>query len=186
MIISALFVLCSCKTFSNRAALDASRVTEFYKALGNANFRVAISADFPERVSEYKVSYEYNKDAASTITILEPASVSDVKVTVDAGETTLVYEGARLETGKLNQAGISPLSILPCLLKTWAVGDISEIEAVKREDTDSLLIVYRNRVEEEDLVYRSWFDRSDCTPLFAELLVNGTCVIRCEFEQTKI
>ena len=43
-----------------------------YKSLENAIFQVTISADFPERVSGYRVTYDYSKSADSTIKSSSP------------------------------------------------------------------------------------------------------------------
>lgn len=177
-----VFLFISCETLSKQAEEDANGITEHYKSLENAIFQVAISADFPERVSGYRVTYDYSKSADSTIKILEPLSVSDIVIKISAGSTILEYDGARLETGELNRAGVTPMSVLPCLVKAWADGNISEIEAVNRNGTAALLIVYRSIIDDEEIVYRTWFDRADYKPLYAELIADGECKIRCTFE----
>ena len=181
MIIPCL-LLSACASFRKNVDVDQTGITEFYKALESAQMQVGVSADFPERISKYRVAYSYKKNDTSTLTILEPKSVADIQIAIAQGQTELQFGGARLETGTLDESGLTPLSALPCLMKAWSQGDVSEAEAVSRDGTKALLLIYRNQVEEQEIEYRTWFDRSTYHPIYAEVLTDGKCVIRCEFE----
>ena len=180
--LALVLILGGCSGSGGRVETDKIGITEFYRNLETAQMQVGISADFPERVAKYRVAYAYSKSGTSAMTILEPKSVSDVKITIAQGATELSFDGTRLETGTIDETGTTPLSALPCLIKAWAQGDVSETEAVKRDGTEALLLIYRNTSGEQQIEYRSWFDRQSYNPIYAEVLVDGRCKVRCEFE----
>ena len=159
-------------------SVDKIGITEYYKSLEGVQMQVGISADFPERVSKYRVKYTYSKSDTSAIEILEPESVSGIRISIAGGESEIVFDGARLETGAISQSGTTPLSALPCLMKKWAEGEVSQVQAVSHDGADALLMIY----SDEDLEYRTWFEVSTYDPIYAEIISDGRCVMRCEFE----
>ena len=46
---------------AKKANVDIAGIEEYYKALVGMKMQVGISADFPERVSKYRVSYTYKR-----------------------------------------------------------------------------------------------------------------------------
>ncbi len=162
--------------------VDKAGIKEYYKALGGMKMQVGISADFPERVSKYRVGYTYKKDDKSSIEIIEPEEVSGIKVSVKDGEGEIEFDGSRLETGKLDGRGLTPLNALPRLMKKWSGGEISQTELGSRDGVDTILLIYSDDGSDEDTEYRTWFNRENYYPIYSEIISDGRCVIRCEYE----
>lgn len=174
--------LVSCGTFSKDVNVDKQGICEYYKALGGMEMQVGISADFPERVSKYRIRYTYKKDAESAIEIIEPEEVSGVKISIEKGKSEIEFDGARLETGKLDARGLTPLNSLPRLMEKWATDEVEQIEAVSRDGVDTVLMIHFSDADGENTEYRTWFDRESYYPIYSEILSDGRCVIRCEYE----
>jgi len=180
LLLSCFIFFVGCNSAVRDINADKTGVAEFYKAVAGLKFQVGITADFPERISKYRVCYTYARDERSIVEILEPEEINGVKISVDSGETKIEFDGARLETGKLNENGLTPLSALPKLVEQWISGDITEVEAVRRDGVDATLMIYS--ADDENIEYRTWFDRTSYNPIYAEIIVDGKCVIRCEYE----
>lgn len=168
------------------ADVDRTGITEYYKALGGMKMQVSIAADFPERISKYRVRYTYNRDAESCIELIEPKDVSGIKIRISEDLSRLEYDGARLETGKLSQSGITPMSALPLMMREWSLGNASQFEEGKHDGADAMLMVYSSEINGEAVEYRTWFDRQSYYPLYAEVFADGRCMVRCEFETVDV
>ncbi len=178
-----VFLSLSCGCSSQNA--DANAICEQMRAVSSADFRVTIYANFPAHTAEYTVDYNYIKDGAEKISVTAPESIADISVTIENGETELVFDGARLETGRLDESGLSPLSALPSLMNSWVGGNVSESASSKHDSTDCTLIISRHTTGETALEYRTWFEKNSKKPLYAEIFSNGERVIQCEFERTE-
>lgn len=178
MVLSLL--LCSCS--SGKVNIDRKGIHDLYNKAESMGIQAKISAEFPDRVSDYRVTYEYKKNADGVIKIMEPASVNDVTIHIRPDGSKLSFDGACLETGVVNPAGVTPISVLPTLISCWAKGDVSEVETTKRNGSPTLLMVYRSG----DMEYRTWFLRENYHPIYAEVMVSGRCVLRVDYEKCRL
>lgn len=178
-LLSSLFCACSSQS------PDTGAITEQMRTISAADFRVTIYTSFPAHAAEYTVDYNYVKDGAQKVSVIAPESIADISVTIENGETGLTFDGARLETGRLDESGLSPLSALPSLMNAWVGGNVSESGSAKHDGTDCTLIISRHTYDGTALEYRTWFEKSSKKPLYAEIFSNGRRVIQCEFERTE-
>jgi len=170
-----LCLLCGC-SFSRTVETDEVGIASRYRDLGEITLRAEVSAEFSDRVSTYLLDYVFKKDGESRITVIEPESIAGVTVKL-SGETPILSVGeTELECGKLDESGLSPISVLPRLLRLWET-DAAEVEAVKENGEARLLTVYR----EDDAVYRTLFSRESYLPIRAEIFSAGECVLRVRF-----
>ncbi len=172
--------LTGCSLFNKDSAPSVYRIGEHYKAVNALTMHVAISADFPEHMSEYKVKYAHNKESNDIIEIIEPEEVSGVKISVQQGKTEIVFDGARLETGAVDNAGLTPLNAIPKLIEQWSNGKVTESCVDSRNGVDTIMIVHED--DTEKLEYRTWFNISDYTPVYSEIFADGKSAICCEYE----
>ena len=170
-----LCMLLGC-SFSRTAETDEAGIRTQYQDFVEATMRAEISAEFPDYVSTYLLDYSYQKDGESRITVVEPESIAGITVTL-SGESPILSVGeTRLETGTLDEDGLSPISALPRLMRLWQ-SSAAEVEAVKENGEDCLLSVYK----ENDCVYRTLFSRASYRPIRAEIFSAGECVLRVRF-----
>jgi len=97
-------------------ALDtALTIRGEYLALTDFSTQAQLRADYGQRV------YEYTLDVAAdetemVLTIAAPELVAGTTARIRAGETFLEYDGVCVETGPLNEDGLTPISAVPALL----------------------------------------------------------------------
>ena len=98
-------------------ALDtALTIRGEYLALTDFSTQAQLRADYGQRV------YEYTLDVAAdetemVLTIAAPELVAGTTARIRAGETFLEYDGVCVETGPLNEDGLTPISAVPALLE---------------------------------------------------------------------
>ena len=118
----------------------------------------------------------------SSIEIIEPQEVSGIKISVKDGAGEIEFDGARLETGKLDGRGLTPLNALPRLMGKWSGGEIRQSEVGIHDGVDTILLIYSGDENDDKVEYRTWFNRENYYPVYSEIISDGRCVIRCEYE----
>ncbi len=174
-----LFLLGSCADASSSRA-----VTDKLQSINGADIVAEVTATYPDHAAEYTLSYSYIKDGDDKITVLSPDSIAGISVTILNGETALEFDGTHLETGKLDNSGLSPLSCLPSLMSAWVGGNVAETANSSHDRADCTLVISRCTENNISLEYRTWFENSSHKPLYAEIYSDGRRVIQCEFERT--
>lgn len=169
------FCLSSC-VLSRTVETDEVGIRAYYQEQNEIEQLVKISAEFSDWVSEYLVSYQHKRDGDCIVSVLEPESIAGITVTLRNGETILATDGLQLETGRLDEQGMTPISVLPRLLQVWETHP-SGVESVKENGVDCLLLVY----DEETVSYRTVFSRETYLPLRAEVFCEGECVLRLQY-----
>ena len=141
-----------------------------FLAMDGCSGTMDITADYGERVYEYTVSFSSTQEAGITATIAE-------------GQTYLTFDGVQLETGPLNEEGLSPLDALPAFLTAMQSGYMAETGSELLGETETLRICCREPEREpgQGIETILWFDQATKNLLQGELRSEGTTVVRCVF-----
>ncbi len=151
----------------------------------SASYRTDITAHFPAREVSFILDYTYNREENDRACVVSPDEIAGMCFTVAGERSTINFDGANLEMGRLNEDNLSPLSTVPVLMKHWTGGNISEQSDTKIFDRDAYLIISRNNGEASAVEVRSWFSKDDLLPLYAEIFSDGERVIQCKFERAE-
>ena len=84
-------------------------------------FTASLTASYPDRTAQFDLRYTL-EDGKQRVTILSPECISGISATVALGKTSLEYDGLILDTGDLNDYGLSPMSALPLLVEALRHG----------------------------------------------------------------
>ena len=171
---------CSGTTQENQLALDLR--TEFLAIDGCAG-AMEVWADYGQRVYQYTVEFSGTQEAGLTLVITAPQEVAGITAQVEEGQTWLSFDGVRLETGPLNQEGLSPLDALPAFLTAMQSGCIAESGSEWLGEREALRLCCRDPAEEpgQGLETVLWFDKEGKNLLQGELRNEGSTVVRCVF-----
>ena len=142
-----------------------------------------VTADYGERVYQYTMDLTYTKEGDTLLTVTAPESVAGVSARLTAGQTALVYEGVRLETGPLSADGMSPVDAVPALLSAAREGFLAECVLEDRDGVQVLQTVCRDPEASPGvgLEYRLWYDAATHALLRGEVARDGYTVIQCVF-----
>jgi hypothetical protein len=80
-----------------------------------------MTADYGDRVNEYKLSYAGNGQSGD-INVSEPAIISGLTRDYDKGEVTLKYDGTVLDTGAIIGDTCQSSQDLSLLIEAWKSG----------------------------------------------------------------
>ena len=115
-----------------------------YLSMEGFTARVELEADYGERVYAYAMDTSYAREEGLTLTLTAPEEVAGITAHVQEGETFLEYDGVRVETGPLNEAGLSPMDALPALLAAVQEGYLAECSFLTVGETETLHLTARD------------------------------------------
>ena len=146
--------------------------------------QVQVTADYGRRVYEYGVAMTWEREGETVLALTAPENVAGVSARIRAGETVLEYDGARIETGPLDDSGLSPLAGLPLLLEYARTGWMAECGTEELDGGEILRVDCRDpeKAPGEGRTCTLWFAPDTHALLRGELAQDGFTLLRCEFD----
>jgi hypothetical protein len=174
--------LCGCVSTEEESDLTLQLRSDFL-AMEGCTGGVTLTADYGQRVYGYTAEFSGTEEEGYTIVLTSPEEVAGITALIQSGQTYLTYDGVRLETGPLDDQGLSPLDALPALIRAMQTGYIAETGSELLGDTDALRICCRDPDQPtgEGLETILWFDKAQKTLVQGELRIDGATVVRCAF-----
>ncbi len=159
------------------------------KYIGAAAFDATaeITADYGDRVYEYKLAYSGN-GTAGELPVFEPLNIKGLVVRIDGNDIVLKYDGVILDTGAFSSGGVSPVEAFPLMISAWQNGYIAGNYTEKFGETECVVAeIDLTKADQQDKVlHKVWFDKDTCLPVQGEIAVNGYTVIKCRFEKAEL
>lgn len=175
-------LLCGCVGNTSDNELTLQLRSDFLSREGCAG-TAAITADYGQRVYDYNLEFSETGADGLTMVITAPEEVAGITAKVDEGQTFLSFDGVQLETGPLNDQGLSPMDALPTLFAAMETGYIAETGTEFFGETEVLRICCRDPKKEpgRGLETLLWFDKAQKTLLKGEIRSEGFTVIQGTF-----
>ena len=109
MILGLSLSACGGAEGGNRAEQLALDIRGEYLEMGGCTASLELTADYGQRVYTYGIGLNYAREGETTLTITAPENIAGVTARILEGETALEYDGMRVETGPLDDSGMSPV-----------------------------------------------------------------------------
>lgn len=166
----------------------ALQLREDFLAMTGCSGQMELTADYGQRVYSYSVTFSSYQEQGMRLVLTAPEAVAGITAVIEQGQTNLVYDGVRLETGPLNEDGLSPLDALPAMITAVQSGCLAETGSELLGETDTLRLCYRDPEQRTgaNLETILWFDKDRRTPLRGELRSHDSTMIYCEFSAFNI
>lgn len=136
------------------------------------DFRAQLRAEYPDKSLRFLLDYAM-QDGEQTVTVAEPENIAGIRARLLPGETKLEYQDLILDTGDLDQAGLTPMSALPTLVEALRSGHLDSLWQEGGELVVQLVLT-------DALSARVRFRQDDMTPTHAELISGDTVTVYCE------
>lgn len=156
-----------------------------YLAMTVCTASVDITADYGQRVYEYSMDILWSKDGETKLTVTAPESIAGITARIRDGSSFLEFDGASLETGALSGTGLSPVEVVPAVLKYIGSGYIGASDFEVKGEQKLLWFICRDPDCQPGMGIEAafWFDPASHTLKQAEILSDGYCVVRCVFRE---
>ena len=141
-----------------------------------------ITADYGQRVYQYTMSVEASEEETALV-ITAPETVAGITARLKDKDSLLEYDGIAVETGPMDQQGLTPVSAVPALLEETRSG---YMRACTLEEDGTLLRMDCGDPEGEPgkgVETTLWFDADTHALARGEIRVDGFRAILCEFTQ---
>ena len=149
-----------------------------YLEMTECSAHLDVTADYGQRVYEYGMDARWDGENL-TMTLTAPETVAGMTARVEGETGTLECDGVWVETGALDEDGLSPVSAFSALLEAARSGYMT---ACSLEEEENLLRVDCASPTEspgEGREVTLWFDASTRALMRGEISVDGFRVISC-------
>ena len=187
MILALLLALSACGggAEGSQAEQLALELRGAYLALEGCTASIEVTADYGQRVYQYAMDLSWQREGETVLTVTAPENVAGVTARILEGETALEYDGMRVETGPLDDSGMSPVDAVPVLLDYAEGGFIAACGMETLEEQEVLRVDCREPEAAAGTGRECslWFDPSTHALLRGELSQDGFTVIQCVFTE---
>lgn len=154
-----------------------------YLAINNCAATMDVKADYGERVYEYTMELTYEKEGELVLTVTAPEHIAGVTARIADGAAIMEYDGVSLETGPLDDEGLSPVGAVPALLDAVREGYIAECCTETMGETECLRVTYRDPEAQPGTgtELTVWFSLTDAAMVRGEISVDGSMAVQCVF-----
>ena len=158
----------------------ALSLQEEYSQLTAVTGRVALTAEYSEKVFDCVLDVAWDNATGATLTMVEPEIAKGVTARIQSGETSLQYGDFSLETGPLTWDGLSPMETVPVI---WAQVTGGYIAGASLSE-DVLEVTYRPGDDPPGTGLEAvvTFDIQSRAPLTGELFSDGVRVATVRVE----
>lgn len=177
---TALLSGCAGQPKMSKAEELALAVRGEYLEMTQWTGKASITADYGRRVYRYELTAA-GTEGETVLTVAAPEEVAGITARLMGTDSVLEYDGLSLETGTLNEDGLTPVSAIPALLDAARSGYIT---ACALETENTLLRVECGDPElpaGSGTVTTLWFDAGSGALVRGEITVDGLRVILCEW-----
>ena len=183
--IALLLVLTACGSGQGGSQAEqlALDIRGTYLGLAACTASMQVTADYGQRVYQYGVDLAWEREGATVLTLTAPQEVAGVTARLEEGQTALEYDGVRVETGALDQEGMSPIDALPTLLQAAREGFLAECILEDLDGARALHVTSRDPEQQpgHGREIQLWFDAATGALLRGEIAQDGYTVIQCVF-----
>lgn len=167
----------------NEADEAAVRLRGEYLKCVECSGTVQLTADYGQRIYRYELEFTQGEEE-TVLTLIQPENVAGITARLSkTSGAVLEYDDVVLETGALNEDGLTPVGAVPALLTALREGylDTCVLEDWETGRVLRMLIRDPERQPGEGLELLVWLEESSGRLLRAEFSQDGACVIQCEF-----
>ncbi len=162
-------------------ALDMRRS---YLEAGGCDGVMEITADYGRRVHTFTVAVSVRGEV-TTLTVTGPEEVAGISARLEGRQSALTFDDVILDTGTLDDQGLTVLGALPALLDAAQHGFIDSCAHERLGERDTLHVLYRDPELErgQGREVSLWFDLQSRQLCQGEIFWDGRRVISCTFER---
>lgn len=174
LLISLLLALAGCGSGAEESTLRQAQ--QRLAQAEEIRFTAQLHAASGEKVLEYTLACVYTEHTMR-LCIQQPESLAGISAQVDEKDLVLRWEDVSLAAEPLTESGITPLTVLPCLLQGLLEGHLQRSGRESWQETPCLTGEF---AVDTGPVAALWLREEDAVPVYGELWENGVRKASCE------
>lgn len=162
-------------------ALD---IRQDYLASDGCDAVMEVTADYGRRVHSFTVAVSV-RGKETSLTVTGPEEVAGISARLNGRESALTFDDVILDTGTLDDQGLTVLGALPALLEAARSGFIDSCVTERLGQTDTLRVLCRDPELErgQGREITLWFDTNSRALCRGEIARDGVRIIECTLER---
>ncbi len=189
LMMTLLLTACGGGGTGSEAEELALRVRGEYLSMTGCSGSAVITADYGQRIYRYELQFTADEEE-TVLTLTAPETVAGITARLSDGKGSLLeYDGAVLETGPLNEGGLTPVSAIPAILTALREGYL-DVCALEEGEEPQLRLLIRDPEQRPGTGTGTemtlWFDADTRQLCRGEVSQDGFCIIQCEFSDFKV
>ena len=129
------------------------------------SFSAELRCEYEDKKLDFTRAYEEDSEGC-TVTVVAPELIRGIRAHAKAGETAVEFDGVILDTGPLDDYGLSPMSALPRLVDAVKKG---YIDSVWEENGEYAALI----IPDDHTNVQLHLDKYTMRPVYAELISDG-------------
>lgn len=129
------------------------------------SFSAELRCEYEDKKIDFTLAYEEDGEDC-TVTVVAPELIRGIRAHAKAGETSVEFDGVMLDTGPLDDYGLSPMSALPLLVNAMKNG---YIDSVWEENGEYAALI----IPDDHMNVQLHLDKYTMRPVYAELISDG-------------
>lgn len=153
-------------------SLARDRFVKFTEELGEKellSFTAELRCEYKDKSMDFTLGYESDSEGCC-VTVVAPELIRGIRAHAKAGETAVEFDGVILDTGPLDDYGLSPMSALPVLIEAVKTG---YVDSVWEENGQYAALI----VPSDNLNVQLNLDKYTMRPVYAELVSDGRVTV---------
>ena len=167
LLLALTLVLSGCG--QNAAAAKYQDFAEKLLQKETLSFTADVRCEYEDKTVSFTLGYSSDTEG-STVTVIAPELIRGIRAHAKAGETSVEYDGLILDTGPLDDFGLSPMSALPVMVEALRSGYLDSAWEEQGQYA-ALLIPSDNMNVQVNL------DKYTMSPVYAELISDGRVAV---------
>lgn len=165
----------------------ALTIRDEYNTVESGSATLTLTADYGQRIYQYEIQLDYHENK-TMLTLVYPEEVAGIQVSIQDGKSLLEYQGMQLETGNLDDMGLSPVGSVPVFYQALREGFVGETSLEDVAETQWLRVDYRGpeQVPGTGREVTLWFDINTYHITKGEISDNGYRVIDCTVNEMNV
>ena len=163
LLLALSFVLTGCG--QNAARAHFLDFTQELAGKETLSFTADIRCEYEDKTVNFTLAYATDGESSS-VTVIAPELIRGIRAHARAGETALEYDGLILDTGPLDNFGLSPMSALPILVEAIKNG---YVDSVWEENGEYAALI----IPSDNMNVQLNLDKYTMCPVYAELVSDG-------------
>lgn len=185
LMMTLLLTACGAAGGEESAENLAARIRTEYLALAGWSASVDVHVDYGERVYDFVLAANWQREGESVLTVVEPELIAGITARLSKDGAFLEYDGVSLALGSLSGDGMSPLEAFPFLMEQLEKGYMAQCSYQEIGETKRLAVVCRDPdvPEGTGLECTLYFDLETHDLLEAEVSSGGFTVLTAKLSE---
>lgn len=173
LILAMLFCLLLTGCGSGKSQKQFEEFSADIRQKDSLNFTADVRAEYDDHTAKFTLAYE-GVGGNCSVAVIEPEILSGVTMRFENGKAVLDCSGISIDTGFLDESGLTPINALPLIVSAMGSG---HLDSCAKDGECTVWYI----IPADGITVSLWVNSGTLAPVRAELVSGGRVRIFCDF-----